>query len=99
MDAATFNRELDVRLIRSGTVDRETFERLLQAHHYGAATPMQWLEGKLRLLHARLSSGEALWLYWPSSGDSAECRAEADFFGWVRAYFPEATVDRPQGMS
>ena len=99
MDAAAFNHELDAHLARSGRVDHDTFERLLQAHQYGTATPMQWLEGKLRLLHKRLSSGQALWLYQPCTGACLDCHPEADFMGWAGQYFPEAKVDQPRGMS
>ena len=52
--------EMNAALSSKGTVEKEMFFLLKDAHDYDAASSVRWLETQLRVLHEQLRRGSAL---------------------------------------
>lgn len=76
--------------VANGVVDRSVFDRFAEAHGYDAATPMNWLIGRLTALLERVRGGDGLLLYTPN-GD-LEVRTESAYRAWTVRYFPGARI-------
>jgi hypothetical protein len=92
MDAQQLNRELDARLSSFGVVDRQIFLQLSDAHGYGAASSVGWVDAKLRVLQTRLRDGLGLELYMPSLKDTSPVTTQEEFTRWVSQHFPDASL-------
>lgn len=87
MDAESYNHNLDQSLRNEGTVDQALYFKLCDAHGYGAATAMHWLETKLRILKLRLEAGHALHLYNFDAKAIDEVHSMAEYEAWVKTNF------------
>ena len=92
MDAAQLNKQLDSELLATGVVSREVYFRFSDAHGYGAATSVAWLEAKLRVLASRVASGKPLMLYSPAARQTLPCHSPLDFSTWAAELFPSAEI-------
>jgi hypothetical protein len=79
-------------LSSTGMVGRELFKEFCDAHTYGTATPMQWLEDRLRVLRRRLEAGSEVSLYDRATGEVRPCASVAEFAAWVNQYVPDASI-------
>jgi hypothetical protein len=82
--------EMDAALSSSGTVEKDMFFLMLEAHDYDAASSVRWLETKLRVLHELLQSGKSISVYLPATGGSAPVSSVADFDQWIGQHFPNS---------
>ncbi len=86
-----YNQELDAELARDGSVDETLLLKLLEAYQYDAATTVNWVSGKLRILRRRLEAGEVLSVFEIKRKEQVDVTSGADFTVWVRTNFP--TID------
>jgi hypothetical protein len=84
---------LDERLSSTGLVGRDLFKQFLDAHIYGTVTPMQWLEGRLRVLRRRLEAGSTISVYDREAGGLRSCASVTAFAAWVSQYLPDTNID------
>jgi hypothetical protein len=94
MDAVDFNRQLDERLMREGTVDAQLFVDLHDAYAYDAASSVGWLEAKVAVLHRRLVAGGRLQLFESDCDEPVAAETVQDFEAWVRRHFPIARLPK-----
>jgi hypothetical protein len=88
VEAREYNRVLDAELAMGGAVDEALFLKLLEAYRYDAATTVNWVSGKLRILRRRLEEGRALPLYEIKRKVQVDVTSGADFSVWVETDFP-----------
>jgi len=88
MRAIEYNEKLDADLAKSGMVDEGLLLKFLEAYRYDAATTVNWLVGKLRILSTRLSAGEPLSLYELKRKEQIAITSIVGFKVWVQAVFP-----------
>jgi hypothetical protein len=94
MDAAQLNQQLDAELLAEGVVSHELYLRLADAHSYGAASTIGWVEARLGVLAKRLKSGASLAVYLPAAKQPVPCRSLAELQVWAAEHFPDAEVAR-----
>ncbi|MBB3858172.1 hypothetical protein FHY29_003622 [Xanthomonas arboricola] len=75
MDAALLNRQLDTELAADGVFSRELYLRLAEAHGYGTASTIGWVEARLRVLAKRVKSSAPLTLYTPHCTQQMLCQS------------------------
>lgn len=93
MVAATrYNQELDRRLSDTGVVDQALFREFAMVQEDPNASSVGWLQAKLRLLAARVSSGARVSLHEPSRQESIVVGTQDAFFAWADQHFPIAEV-------
>jgi hypothetical protein len=90
--AITYNQELDRRLSLSGTVDVSLFDVFAIVQDDPNASSVGWLQAKLRVLSARVSSGAHLSLHEPSVGALVVVSTLEQFVAWADQHFPVAKV-------
>ena len=88
MDAIEYNKKLDADLAREGFIDEALLLNFLEAYHYDAATTVNWVSGKLRILRNRLSSAKNLSLYDMKRKVQVDIISDVDFSVWVKTTFP-----------
>lgn len=88
MDAEEYNRKLDFELTRDGIVDEALFLKFCEAYRYDAATSVNWVSAKLRVLKARLDVGKALSIYEIELKLQVEVSSGAEYIDWVKRNFP-----------
>ena len=79
--------DLDKKL-RAGNVCADSFKQLEDAEIYGTATPMQWLEKRLRLI-AKVARSEHV-INFDTGRESGEFQGIEEFNNWCQKYFPDA---------
>ncbi len=90
--ATKYNQELDLRLSNSGIVDASLFHEFAIVQDDPNASSVGWLQSKLRVLSARVSSGANLSLYEPSRGALVVVTTREQFVAWADQHFPVARV-------
>ena len=90
--AITYNQELDRRLSLSGTVDVSLFDVFAIVQDDPNASSVGWLQAKLRVLSARVSSGAHLSLHEPSVGALVVVSTLEQFVACADQHFPVAKV-------
>jgi hypothetical protein len=83
MDTIALDREL-----ATGKVSSDALKQLWDAECYGTATPMQWLEKRLKILENFAVSGKAIEVS-AKSGPIKISNLE-DFHEWCQSSFPDA---------
>ena len=86
--AAKQLRSTDRRLASTGLVDERLFQRFRDAYDYDAASSVQWLEGRLKVLEERIRRGKKVRAYAPDAPKLQTLRTVDDFSGWVEQHFP-----------
>ena len=89
---AIYNQRLDQQLSHSGIVDAALFEDFASVQDDPNASSVGWLQSKLRVLSARVSSGAILSLHEPSRGALVVVSTLEQFFDWADRHFPIAKV-------
>jgi hypothetical protein len=90
--ATIYNQELDRRLSDTGIVDVALFREFAYVQDDPNASSVGWLELKLRVLSARVSSGASLSLHEPSCGTLVVITTLEQFVAWADRHFPVAKV-------
>lgn len=91
-EARVSNAALDEALRSNGVVDRELYLRLCDMHSYQSASPVGWVEGRLKVLRGRIDHGQSLALFVPAYGGQVEVEGMALFEQWAREHFPDAEL-------
>ncbi|NOS82385.1 MAG: hypothetical protein E8D46_11290 [Nitrospira sp.] len=86
--ATTYNQRLDMRLSHTGVVDAALFDDFASVQADPNASSVGWLQAKLRVLSARVSSGGGLSLYEPASGTLIAVNMLEQFAAWADRHFP-----------
>lgn len=89
--ATLYNQRLDERLLNTGLVDAALFQEFSFVQDDPNASSVGWLQAKLRVLSARVSSGASLSLHEPSRGTLVVTTME-QFVAWADQHFPVAKV-------
>ena len=92
MDAVQFNKQLDAELLSTGVVSKELWGQLKEAHGYGAATSVSWVEAKLAVLAKRLETGSQVSLYVPAVSDPQICNSVSELRAWASNQLPGVRV-------
>jgi urease accessory protein UreE len=69
-------------------MSRNTFQQLRDAEIYGTATPMQWLEKRLKVMEKTLKKGKEIGL--ETEEGIQVLRSQSDFYIWCQENFPDA---------
>ncbi|MBB6572104.1 hypothetical protein FHT07_000246 [Xanthomonas arboricola] len=93
MDAALLNRQLDTKLATDCVVSRELYLRLAEAHGYGTASTIGWVEARLRVLAKRVESSAPLTLYTPQGTQLMLCQSLVELQAWASESFPDARLE------
>ncbi len=93
MDAILLNQQLDTKLAADGVVSCELYVRLAEAHGYGAASTVGWVEARLRVLAKRLASSAPLNLYTPHGTQLMLCQSLVELQAWASENFPDARLE------
>jgi len=88
--ATEYNLRLDKVLRETGVVSRELFTDFAAVQSDPNASSVGWLEAKLRLLSARVSTGASLALYEPTDGTFKTVGKLPEFVDWANQHFPIA---------
>ena len=91
-DARRWNADLDAALQARGIVDQALYLQFSEAFHYGAASTVGWVEGKLKVLLDRVRQGEELSLFDPSLQETRPVRGEFEFRSWIEEHFAGLSV-------
>lgn len=92
MDAVLLNQQLDKELAADGVVSHELYLRLAEAHSYGAASTIGWVEVRLRTLAKRVESGAPLNLYTTCGTQIMLCQSLVELHAWASGNFPDARL-------
>jgi len=96
VDPAQQNAQLDAQLLKTGAVDRGLFLRLSDAHGYGAASTVGWVEAKLAVLGKALDEGKQLSLFAPDGAVTAMTHDELG--AWAARHFPDACAAQAETL-
>lgn len=91
-EARRDNAALDAALRTEGRVDQELYVRLADAYGYGAASTIGWVEARMKVLLARVRTGEALSVYSPPVRETVQVAGEDELRAWIEAHFPGLNV-------
>ncbi|MFY9317022.1 MAG: hypothetical protein WAO95_15870 [Burkholderiales bacterium] len=90
--ATIYNQQLDRRLSHTGIVDAALFHDFAAVQNDPNASSVGWLQAKLRVLSARVSSGASLSLHEPSRSTLVVVNTLEQFVAWADHHFPIAKV-------
>lgn len=80
-------------MLRSeGIVDQSLYLRFVDAYGYGAASTVNWVEARMRVLLDRARQGEHLSLFSPQHQEQKFGQGIAHLRSWVEANFPGLDV-------
>lgn len=91
-EASLWNAELDAVLQSVGIVDRSLYLRLMEAYRYDAASSVDWVATKMRVLLARVLQGKHLSVFDLTLGQPKLVSSEADLRAWIDESFPGLSV-------
>ena len=92
MDAVQFNKQLDAQLLDTGAVSSDLWRQLAEAHGYGAATSVAWVESKLAVLARRIGMGNTVTLHVPGAVEPQACSSVQELQAWASSQFPGVRV-------
>ncbi len=90
--ATLYNQRLNQQLSDTGIVDGALFHDFAAVQDDPNASSVGWLQSKLRVLSARVSSGATLSLHEPSRGALVVVTTREQFVAWADRHFPVAKV-------
>lgn len=83
MDIKVLDAELS-----KGLVSEEGLKELLEAELYGTATPMHWLEKRLRVIEGAIESGRQVVVH--HQGKQTKLASRAQYESWCAQMLPDA---------
>lgn len=86
-DSIKYNRELDKYLDETGVLPKELIKRFNDAYRYDAATPMQWLIKKLKIIQGRINRGQRI------TSEEGDLLDMDTFRRWIKAEYPSIFKD------
>ena len=74
--------------LRQGLISQEGLKQLIDAEIYGTATPMQWLEKRLRAIQEVVASGRQVTVH--AQNQRVVLANQAEFEAWCARTLPDA---------
>ena len=85
-----FNEKFDKELKTNCKVSRKVFDKFIEAYEYDAASTINWLISKLKILIEELESGRTIYIKYP---ENKLINSFSELIEWLSSHFDEFLLE------